>query len=489
MNDRENESIINLREMAGVLYRRWYWMVVPAVLGALAALAASMVITPSYQSSATLLIESQEIPTTLVASPLTQFADERIAKIRQQLVSRANLIRLINAHQLYPGERRHLPLDVVLEQMRRAIKVELVSASGTTEGKQGANTTIAFTLSYAYRNAATAQAVAETLTGMFIREDKRLRTEQASGTAQFLTRRADELRDRLTGLDARRRAIQAHYGGALPEQMALTAQSGATLRAEVSRMDAESQGIGQQNGLLAARAQELAAAPPIGSDTVRAAEAKLDQLTAIYSDDYPDVVAARTALANARAAMARNARPAPGAGLIASEIGAGRDRIAAMAQRRAGLVGQIASMEHTAALAPQASFELNKLERDYDNLKQQYQDIREKQLEANVAANLQAEDKGERFSVVNGASWPTTPVQPNVRKLLSMGVAAGLALGAALVVAWAVLVGPIEGPDAITRLTGVAPLVTIPVLRRGASRGYLPLLPRLSSQRLLPSHR
>lgn len=480
MSEEEGEvptSFVTPGELLAILYRRFWWLAAPTALGTVAATGMTLFIEPQYQSTATLLIASQEVPTALVASPFATYADERIAKIRQQILSRANIVRIIKDLNLYPEEREELPSEDVQNLMRGAVGVNLVSASDTNNGGQGARTTIAFSLSFTYADAATAQAVADRLTHMFIGEDKRQRIEQASGTAAFLARRGNELRDRLVELDQKRREIQARYGGALPDQVALSAQSSSALRAEISRMDAEAQGIMQQNSILAARGAELASAANEAPNSVQLAETKLVQLTSIYTDQHPDVVAARTALKAAQAS-ARKTTPR-GTGVISSEIAAGRNRVVSLSQRRANLVASVGEMERISALAPQAAYELNNLERDYDNLKQQYQDIREKQLEAQVAANLQSEGKGEHFSVVDPANWPLQPISPNPKHLVILGMAGGLAVGVSLVLILEMLAGLINGQAAIRRLTGVRPLAVVPMLRPDGPAGISSLLRRL----------
>ncbi|MCB4858136.1 lipopolysaccharide biosynthesis protein [Sphingobium sp. PNB] len=454
--------LMTVPEILAIACRRRWWLILPLALGIVAAIAAILTIDPQYRSTATLLIASQEVPTTLVASPLTNYADERIAKIRQQILSRANLVQVIRDMRLYPRQSATLSLEDVQNLMRQAISVELVGAGNTANPGHNGGTTIAFSLSFTYDDPAIAQQVTERLTRMFLEEDKRLRTEQASGTAAFLSRRGNEIRDRLMELQKRRREIEARYNGALPDQVALSTQSASALRAEVSRIDAETQGIAQQNGILAARSQDLAAAPNPQAEALRLAQNRLAQLTATYSDAHPDVVAARAAIANQEAGLAALGPLRAGGGVIAAEIASGRARIGMLGQRRGELVGAISQMEHLTAQAPQASYELNNLERDYDNLTTQYQDIREKQMDAQIAANLQAEDKGERFTVVDAASRPADPVFPDRKKLLMTGAGAGLALGLVLVASMELSAGLIHGEAAIGRLTGVAPLAVIP---------------------------
>lgn len=467
-------AIITVPEIIGIAFRRRWWLVIPVALGIIAAIAAILTINPQYRSTATLLIASQEVPTAMVASPLTNYADERIAKIRQQILSRANLVQVIRDMRLYLKESVRLSSDDVQGLMRQAISVDLV---GTGNTRHDDGKTIAFSLSFTYADPAVAQQVTERLTRMFLEEDKRLRTEQASGTASFLLRRGNEIRDRLMDLQKRRREIEARYNGALPDQLAVSTQSASALRAEVSRIDAETQGVAQQNGILAARTQDLAVAPNPQAEALRQAQSRLAQLTAVYSDEHPDVIAARASVANQRANLAKMGGGRTGAGVIAAEIASGRARIAMLGQRRAELVNAISQMDHLTAEAPQASYELNNLERDYDNLAQQYQDIREKQMDAQVAANLQSEDKGERFTVVDAASRPFAPVFPDRKKLLMTGAGGGLALGLLLIVAIEFSAGLIHGEGAILRLTGVAPLAVVPAL--GVSERNLAGLVRL----------
>jgi uncharacterized protein involved in exopolysaccharide biosynthesis len=459
-------SVISPLEIFAILYRRRWWIALPMLIGTALALAVAMLMTPAYRSQATLLIDSPQIPTSFAPAQTANYANERVAKIRQQIMSRSNLTKLVHEAGLYGREQQHMSFDDLLGVMRSSIAVDLVSASGN-QRPNTANDTIAFDLSFTYSDAAAAHAVAEKLVAMFMTEDKRLRTEQTTGTAAFLARRADELRNQMVTLEGKRREIESRYAGALPDQVALSAQSGSALRAEVSRLDAETQGLMQQNSLLATRSEEIAAAPRPEFDALRRAEERLAQLGAIYSDTHPDVIAARVAVDRQRRAAQRAIVPALGSGAVASEMVAARSRIGMLASRRGELVGSIAQMERMTALAPQATYELNNLERDYDNLKRQYQDVRDKQMEAQVAANLQAEDKGDRFSVVNAASTPADPIRPKRAQLLMSGLFGGLALGLALVVIWEFLVGPIHGEGAVHRLMDGPPLAVVPILTSG----------------------
>lgn len=457
--DQETEGLgIHPREIIAALYRRRLWVIVPVLLGLLIAATAILLQKEQYRSTATLLIDSQQIPTTVVASPLAHIANERIAKIRQQILSRERLSILVKDNDLFPDDRPNMPIDDVLDLVREAIQVDLVGANEGQPG--GGGSTIAFTLSFTYFDPDKAQAVTRQLTDTFLVEDKRFRTEQVTGTAAFLGRRADELRRQLAKLEDKRRDVEARYAGALPDHVAMSAQSNSALRAEVSRIDAETQGLSQQAGLLAAQADEDTRTPP-GIEALRRAEERLSQLTAVYADDYPEVIAARAAVRQQRAALRRE-QATQGSSVIQREIAASHARNRMLSARRAELVQSIAEMERRTAQAPQAAYELNMIEREYENIRRQYEALREKQLDAQVSVTLQSEDKGERFSVVDEPSMPHHPLGAHPAAILLAGLFVGLVIGVGSILGYELSAGTIHGAETLTRLLGAPPLTVIP---------------------------
>ena len=64
-------------------------------------LVVALALPPVYRSSATILVQEQEVPPDLVRSTITSFADERIQVISQQVMTRAVLLQLIDKYDLY----------------------------------------------------------------------------------------------------------------------------------------------------------------------------------------------------------------------------------------------------------------------------------------------------------------------------------------------------------------------------------------------------
>lgn len=465
--DVTHEDAPVVREWLGVLLRKRYWLLIPAIIGTLIAGIIASVMDPEYESTATILIESQQIPTSLVASPVTAYADERIAKIRQQILSRTNLLELIERNKLYPKERSQAQLSEVIALMKNAIRVDLVSADSGSSAARSGKATIAFNLAFNYTDPGTTQSVTDQLTAMFIDADMRRRTEQASGTASFLTRRADELRERLVVMESEMSTVRRRYNGALPDQIISGSSSGATMRGELARIDLELQSVMASNAALAA---QMGQPEEVAPTELSRAEENLARLTAVYSDSHPDVRSAREVVS----ALRRNSSTTPARSnrsMLAAELQAGRIRAASLGQRRAQVEAAVVNADRLVAASPQAAYELNKLQRDYDGLKEQYESIRNRQLEAQVAANLESEEKGERFTLVEPPSLPEEPVRPNRPFIVLIGLMLGIGLGMAAILANELFVRPVHSPAAMVALTGVPTLSVLPLNKPGAPKG------------------
>src|SRR5262245_47986734 len=96
----------NFRDLWQMLRRRRWSISVASVTIFALGLALAILWPPVYRSKATILIEEQEIPPDLVRSAIVSYADQRIETIKQQVMSRATLWKIIEQHNLYDSLRR-----------------------------------------------------------------------------------------------------------------------------------------------------------------------------------------------------------------------------------------------------------------------------------------------------------------------------------------------------------------------------------------------
>jgi uncharacterized protein involved in exopolysaccharide biosynthesis len=161
-----------------------------------------------------------------VQSAAAGYADQRVQVISQQVLSRHNLIQLIEKFDLYPEATDTNLLLAAAKGLRESIWVEFISAEVNDPSMAGRRqATIAFTLNFVHQDPGTAQKVAEELVSLYLEENSRSRQEKASETTGFLAREADKLARQIAELEASLAAFKSQNAGSLPEQVPVIQQT------------------------------------------------------------------------------------------------------------------------------------------------------------------------------------------------------------------------------------------------------------------------
>jgi polysaccharide biosynthesis transport protein len=281
--------------------RKWQILIPTAVLLALSA-AIIKSIAPAYRSSATILIESQEIPAELVRSTTSTFADQRIQVISRQVMTRANLRQIIEKFNLLSEARREKggTSDAIVERVRRNISLELLSAD-TTDKRSGSKTsaTIAFVLSYEGETPEQAKKVTEELVSLFLNENVKNRQQQVAEAEKFLSEEAQRLEAQIADIEQKLAGFKLRNAGQLPEQSQTNLQL--RERAEGELLDAERQlsGLAQRKADLETQIAQVKPFLPAVSasgervldsaERLRIARTQYESLVGIYSADHPDL--------------------------------------------------------------------------------------------------------------------------------------------------------------------------------------------------------
>jgi Uncharacterized protein involved in exopolysaccharide biosynthesis len=101
-----------------ILRKRIYYIIIPFVLVLAAGSAAAMLWPPTYLSEGKLLVESQQIPVDLVRPTVTAGSKERIQVIEQRVMTRDNLLAIMDKYQMFADRRDRLSRTELLDLMR-----------------------------------------------------------------------------------------------------------------------------------------------------------------------------------------------------------------------------------------------------------------------------------------------------------------------------------------------------------------------------------
>jgi succinoglycan biosynthesis transport protein ExoP len=437
-----------------VWQRRYYAFAVFAAF-LLAAVAAAYVLPTLYRSSATLLIESQELPTDIAQSPANGAIEQRIAKIRERVLSRGDLIALIEQFDLYSSERRSQPLSKVIDKMRKATTVGALQGDiGSSDPSQ--SNVIALNMSFDYPEPEKAQEVLQSFVSSFLRQDSDVVEGQASLTVRFLQDQAQKLESQIQQIEGEITGLKARNGSALVSGMPPMLDTG-SYSAQIVDLE-------NQNRQLLLQSRK----PPMRDQQIAAAEAAFAAAQALYTDSHPDVVAARQRLKAIRQAASQSPASDDG-GAIQDQIRANNEAIGSLRAQRDAAIGKANASLAGQARAPAILEQASQLEDRANQLRGQYKDVSANLLKAQAGARMAGEQRAERLSLVEPANLPDQPHWPNRPLLIGAGALAGAIIGLLLALVVELLKRPLRSPVQIEAL-GMPVIGVVPIFDRQPNR-------------------
>ncbi len=252
-----------------------------------------------YRSTATILIEEQEIPADLVRSTITSYAAQRLQTINQRVMTRANLVAIVDKYGLYAERREHDTTDEILERMRGDIEFQTISAE-VIDPRSGHPTmaTIAFSLSFDGSDPGLVQKITNEITNLYLEENLKNRAQKTAEAADFLDGEARQAGAVAAELEKKLSAFKEANMDKLPEQKPLIAQSMERAESELKQIDLQIRAIGERGFLVDSQLVLVQPeGPAYGSgehagtarDRLKALRAEYTRLAAKYSAKHPDL--------------------------------------------------------------------------------------------------------------------------------------------------------------------------------------------------------
>jgi polysaccharide chain length determinant protein (PEP-CTERM system associated) len=457
----EGAQVLDLAR--GIWARRKWLAAVSLVLPLSATIGAVPFLPGIYKASTVVLVERQQVPEEFVKSTVTNGLETRLQTMSQEILSRARLAELIERLDLYPDLRRELPLDAVTERMRRDLQIELKGVEAMVRG----SAIVAFTISYLGRDPEKVAAVANTLASYYLDENTRVRERQASGTAEFLRRQLQDMKERLERQEALLSAFKKRYVGETPQQVqpnlivlerlnTLLRLNSDNQNRAMERREALARQVAEAGSLatlfadpaLSAAGGAEPAVDPVASRLDRLRQ-QLVELRTRFSEKYPDVVrlqaeiaAVERQLAESRAKTESEAPkepprreeslPNPVVLQLKEALGEVEAEMKTLKAEEKRLRDDVALYQSRVDNAPKREQEFLELSRDYETTSELYRTLLKRHEEAQLAETLEQRQKGEQFRILESAIPPRAPFAPNRPRLLLLGlvVSIGAAAGA-----------------------------------------------------------
>jgi uncharacterized protein involved in exopolysaccharide biosynthesis len=290
-----------LREMLGRLRRHRLPMVLAfAAALAIAALFA-LLVPPTYQASGTILIEQQEVPTELVRSTISSYADQRIQVIQQQVMTTENLLRIIQKYDLYSSKRKYESREKIIKRMADDVQFKMISAD-VIDPRTGNPTkaTIAFSVGFKNRMAEVSAKVANELVSLYLEQNLVSRKQHTVDAADFLSSESTRLSGRIDELQAQVATFKQQHMGELPEEVQISQAQLTRADDELRDVDARARSLDQQVTYLEGQLAQLNPTSQVytstgervlsPSDRLKFLRTEYARLSGIYSPTHPDVL-------------------------------------------------------------------------------------------------------------------------------------------------------------------------------------------------------
>lgn len=491
-----------LQSYLSIARRRQWWLVLPLFSVWAIVMVAAWFIPAKYRSETVIIVEQQKVPEQYVVSNVAADLQQHLQSMTQQILSRTRLLGIINSFHLYRANQRQSNADLLVEQMRKDIKIDLVQTPGRPWELS------AFKISYSAGTPTLAQQVTQELSSLFIDENLHNRQQLSEETTKFLESQLEEARQNLAQQEERLREFKTKYLGELPEQLQSNIQilSGlqSRLQAATEALDQANQQklyleslLNQYKGLrstFSGRLGDSAQNQLTLDEQLERLRAELADLSSRDTPKHPDIVRLKQQIADTEKLKEQLGRqlnsnesddssgvaghPRSLADLqalspmlqIEGQIKSNKLEILNRQQEIRRLEAQIDSYQAHLNLTPVREQQLAAITRDHEQSRSNYESLLNKKMQSEMATNLEKRQEGAQFRVIDPPNFPQKPYFPDRLKFSFVGLIFGMMLGVGLTLLVETMDDQIQSEEDLLSVTPVPILVAVPSLQTAAEQ-------------------
>ncbi|MEO8595916.1 MAG: hypothetical protein ABI759_21525 [Candidatus Solibacter sp.] len=504
----------DVEDYIDMLRRYRSWLIGPMFGGLVVAVIVAFMWSDTYVSTAVMRITPQQISTQLVPTVVTMQMQQRLQQMQQEILSRSSLSELIKrpSLDLYRKEQQRYPMEDIVQDMRnKAIRIQMVDI-----GRGGAS---AFTISFSYPDRFKAQAVVRELVTKFTEQNVSVQRTSAMLTTQFLAEEMKQAKDRMEDLEQKLTKFKMENMGRLPEQFQANVAQLNTYQMMVSQAQESISRLQQQkvqletqlannntnlnyyNSILEDQVTMGGPQGQVRNDYLSALngriltmQAEIAALQEQLTPNHPTIKRAQASLATLekkrqeaehedmerQAAVPTNApviKRVPNQqafravqditahnNVLKTEMQGLNVQIDEKVKQMEELNKRIANYQARVEGSPQLEGQYIALTRDMGLAKQSYEDYHRKSEISETAKDLEDHKAGENLEVLDPASDPQAPSEPNRPQIAAMGAGIGLMLGIVLAGAKEMKNTSLKNLKDVRAYTNLPVLSSIPLL-------------------------
>ncbi|MFC0589093.1 XrtA system polysaccharide chain length determinant [Novosphingobium aquiterrae] len=416
-----------------VWHRRWLALAVAWGICMVGWLLVAM-IPNNYESRARIFVQLDDVLADVTGVPSDGKRD--IDRVRQTLTSAVNLEKVIRGTSLGNDITTPKAMENTILSLAKTVKVESQQENLfeiTARYGDGVHSDA--------ENAKLAQDIVQKMIDIFREENLAGNRGEMTTSLDFMNQQLAVRQKELETAEQKRLAFEAQNpdaaGGGLSVLQKLEA-SRAELRGIDADLAAAQSALAAINGQLAGTPKTLPGMASTGGAKGAYAQAQAD-LNAMrargLTENHPDVIAAKNQVNALRAAASSEGGPSgtpnPAYSSLESIRADRQATVMGLTARRAAVQGDVSRITSQQITNPQVVAEQQRINRDYDVLKQQYDKLLQDREELRLRGQVQTEHSAVKFQVIDPPTTPRGPVWPNRPLMLLAVLFAGIGGGVA----------------------------------------------------------
>ena len=391
-------------------------------------------------------------------------------------MTRANLYDLAQRIGLY-ADQPDLSVGDIIGDMRD--RIEFIGFEPDPTVRPGTPGAIIVGVSFDGPTPAFAAKGANELVSLILQENVRMRTDRASDTLDFFQGEVERLSAALAEQSKKIADFKTANIAALPDSMDSRRAQQEREEQRLLDLQREEAALKNQRATMVwvfertGRATSVPLSPE--EEELQKLQSQLLQQQAIYKEGSPQIRVLQTRIAALQSLVAEQqaARAVPGAdgqptqplSELEVELAPIDERLKYIADERAGVEQSLADLAASLQATPENEMTLSGLEREFANLKTQYDNAVAALGQAQVTEKIEVLSKGQRFTLIEAPIEKDTPVSPPRLLIASAGIVGGLGAAAGFIVLWEMLNRSIRRPVELSNGLGIQPIATIPYMR------------------------
>lgn len=418
-----------------LMKRRYLFIVVSLVVMSIIAWG-SFFLPKKYEASSTVFIEKSVIKDLVKGITFTPSVEDKVRILRYAMLSRTFVTNVLKSLDVDTKVKNEKEFETLVQDFQKRTEISI-------KGND------LFIVSFRDKDPKLATDYVNTLVRRYVEENVSNKRQDSYGADRFITEQLKSFKDKLDQSEnqiiafRQKRGISVGLDESLLVTDIRTYQTELdTIRIKRDELTATRNALRRQ--LKSIRPTTVAFMSRENSSEIEMLERRLKQLTANYTENYPEVIRTKSLIASLKKKQdAGHAAEKGGQEEFSTanpvyqnleqQLYQVEAELEAINAKQRQLHATIGGKEMALRNVPADQKTLTDLVKERDANRKIYEELLTRQGQAELTKQMEVEDKATTFRVVDPAIVPLKPVSPNRVKMILMGIIVGFIAGAAAV--------------------------------------------------------